>query len=246
MSSSSRVLRHWSRPLPVVAILLLPGVGMAATKTVQVGPGGSFAFSPDPVNIRVGDTVEWVWMSGPHTTTRTRAPETWDSGVASPPHMFSHTFAEAGRFPYVCTIHQEFGMTGTVVVEGAAGMTTTTTMSTGRTTSTTTLGPLASCQGISACAADLMAALPTAGVATNGKERRTVRRLDRLAGRAVRQLEAASTGGTRGKRLAKKAQHTLERLRTAVATAVAKGTLGVPADPIDAAINSLLVLDQTI
>src|ERR1043166_10255143 len=33
----------------------------AATVTVHVGPNGTMSYSPDPVSIAVGDTVEWGW-----------------------------------------------------------------------------------------------------------------------------------------------------------------------------------------
>src|SRR5262245_341591 len=94
------------------AILLFAAAAMSATKTVQVGPGNSLTFSPSTVTVDVGDTVVWQWMSGPHTTTRSQGPETWDSGTLSAPSTFSHTFTQPGTFPYVCTIHVALGMTG--------------------------------------------------------------------------------------------------------------------------------------
>src|SRR5262245_15171202 len=181
----------WNRPMRCsfvvsgVALLLAAGVAAAATKTVEVGPGGSLTFSPGTVTVNVGDTVEWHWDSGPpHTTTRTQAPETWDSGVASAPKTFSHTFTHTGMFPYVCTLHQALGMRGTVVVHGS----TTTTVTTPGTTNTTL--PL-SCATLEACRTELMAALPTASSATNAKERRTELLVQRLARRAGHQIDRA-------------------------------------------------------
>ena len=101
------------------AILFLAGVAASATKTVQVGPGGSLSFSPATVTVNVGDTVEWQWVTGTHTTTRTQGPESWDSGIASAPNAFSHTFTQAGTFPYVCSIHVALGMTVSQVVKGS-------------------------------------------------------------------------------------------------------------------------------
>src|SRR5262245_44489766 len=222
------------------ATRFLAGPARAATKIVQVGPGGSLTFSPATTTVAPGDTVEWHWMSGTHTTTRAQGPETWDSGVASTPHTFSHTFTQSGRFPYVCTIHQALGMTGTIVVSAGSS---TTTVTTPGTTSTTNGGSL-SCVGMSACQTALMAALPTATTAQNAKERKLAHMLDHLGRRAVHQLDrVAATSGTQRNHAIAKSRHTLERLRTLADTASTKGTLVVPVAPIDAAIASLLTLE---
>src|SRR6185295_4188602 len=152
-------------------LLLLAGDAAAATKTVQVGPNGSLMFSPAMVTVNMGDTVEWVWGSGPHSTTRTASPETWDSGVTGAPHMFSHTFTRAGTFPYVCSVHQQLGMVGTVVVRRPTPSTTSTTMA----------GQLLPpCTSVDACRLALMAALPTPASATTARARRVTRHLARL------------------------------------------------------------------
>jgi len=227
------------------AILLASGVASAATKTVDVGPGGALMFSPSTVSIHVGDTVKWVWMSGPHTTTRTQGAETWDSGIASAPNTFEHTFTQAGTFPYVCTIHQALGMTGAVVVQNASGATTT-TVRTASTTSTSSLGavPL-SCDSVADCRAALTAALPAPDAATPGRDRTTARVLQRLDKRAGHKLDrVATTTGSRQKHVFNDAKSTLEHLRTAAEKAAAEGTLGVPVGPIDAAVTSLLTVAQ--
>jgi plastocyanin len=90
---------------------------------VTVGPNGMLQFSPDPVNISVGDTVRWTWGSSGHSTT-SGSPGfpngLWDSGIQNQPFTFSHTFNSAGSFPYYCTVHgQCCGMTGTINVASA-------------------------------------------------------------------------------------------------------------------------------
>jgi glucose/arabinose dehydrogenase len=86
-----------------------------------VGENGRLRFNPASVNIQIGDTVEWVWSAGRHSTTSGTpgAPNgIWDSGVTN--HVgftFSHTFSDAGSFPYFCTPHGACcGMTGNVTV----------------------------------------------------------------------------------------------------------------------------------
>lgn len=74
-----------------------------------------FAFSPQIVTVKAGTTVTWNnHDSEAHTVTAT----TGSVGPSSPPLQqgasYHYTFAKAGRFDYLCTIHPF--MTGTVVV----------------------------------------------------------------------------------------------------------------------------------
>ncbi len=89
--------------------------------TVNVG-GSSNIFSDSQsgsstTTISVGQTVQWMWVGGTHSTTSGNcctANGLWDSGVQSS-GMFSRTFTTAGSFPYYCSVHGAM-MTGTVVV----------------------------------------------------------------------------------------------------------------------------------
>jgi len=212
----------------------------AATKTVQVGPNGALVFAPASVTVNVGDTVEWQWAMGFHSTTGRQGPETWDSGAVASPHVFSHTFTHAGTYPYVCTVHAAFGMTGTVIVRAAAVTTTTTPGTKPSTTSTIPAAASGTCTSITACDAALTAVLPAMSSAMNGKERRVARRLQSLARRAGHQLDrAVAASSTRRTHLVDKAIRTLERLRSVAGNAAAQGTLVVPFGPIDADVGSL-------
>ncbi len=83
--------------------------GQAAGEVVDIADN---AFSPDSLEISVGDTVQWTNMDAvPHTVTFADGP---DSGQLTTGTTFSHTFDEAGEFSYTCTIHPS--MQGTVVV----------------------------------------------------------------------------------------------------------------------------------
>jgi plastocyanin len=86
-----------------------------AVRTVQVGAGGGNAFvDQQSLNststINVGDTIEWVWVSGFHSTTSGTCTATcagdgkWDSGVGTG-MTFRHTFTQTGAFPYFCLSH---------------------------------------------------------------------------------------------------------------------------------------------
>jgi PKD repeat protein len=133
----ARIRSEWARVgLAVVGALGLSTAASAATFTVNVGQGGGTVFvdqtsGSSTTTIHVGDTVQWVWVSGTHSSTSgtctgggyyggCTSDGNWDSGVNSPPHMFSKTFSQTGTFNYYCTIHQSM-MTGMVVVQAATG-----------------------------------------------------------------------------------------------------------------------------
>ena len=78
-----------------------------------VANAGSNSFSPNPVEVNVGDTVTWVNDdSARHTVTSEDG--TFDSGMMGKGQSFSYTFDRAGQYPYFCEPHPN--MVGTVVV----------------------------------------------------------------------------------------------------------------------------------
>ena len=99
------------------------------TRTVMVGSGGGFTFSPANLTIQVGDTVRWTWGSSGHNVVSGsggnadgRFCSRSDSGCDNAPlsnagTTYEHTFMQAGTFPYFCAAHVSFGMTGTIKVQ---------------------------------------------------------------------------------------------------------------------------------
>ena len=76
------------------------------------------AFSPKTVTISVGGTVTWTNHDGmPHTVTSTSG--AFSSPILDSGGTFKHTFAKAGTYPYICTLHS--GMSGTVIVQDKSG-----------------------------------------------------------------------------------------------------------------------------
>ena len=74
-----------------------------------------FAYSPNPVEIAVGDSVTWTNQDEvPHTATGENR-DVLQSGTISPGSSFSQVFSEAGEFGYFCEFHPN--MTGTIVVQ---------------------------------------------------------------------------------------------------------------------------------
>jgi PKD repeat protein len=115
--------------LGALACILFGGAAVAATHQVEVGQGGD-RFIDDQsgtstTTINVGDTVQWNWDNGFHSTTSGSCPGgscshdgKWDSGLHSAPNTFSFTFNTAGSFPYYCREHLAM-MQGTIVVQGS-------------------------------------------------------------------------------------------------------------------------------
>ncbi|MGN6385054.1 MAG: PQQ-dependent sugar dehydrogenase, partial [Verrucomicrobiota bacterium] len=92
----------------------------AATVEIKIQ---NFAFNPSTATINVGDTVTWTQLDAgmQHTATSgvDAAPDgKFDSGFLSQNQTYSHTFTEAGNYPYFCIPHSSF-MTGTIIVQQA-------------------------------------------------------------------------------------------------------------------------------
>ena len=82
-----------------------------------VGNSGQNSYNPNPIEIKVGDTVTWINNdSSPHTVTSSsdEGYVTFDSDVLRRGETFSFTFDQEGQYPYLCTLHPS--MIGTVVV----------------------------------------------------------------------------------------------------------------------------------
>lgn len=93
--------------------LALSVPAIAATRNVTIA---GFAFSPNPITVRVGDTVRWTNQdAAPHTATGSG----FDTGTMSQGASRSVTFHSAGTFAYHCRIHPT--MTGTIIVRATSG-----------------------------------------------------------------------------------------------------------------------------
>ena len=92
-----------------------PTASIANNSTVVriVANAGSNSFSPNPVEVKVGETVTWINDdSGRHTVTSKDG--VFDSEMMGKEQSFSFIFDKAGEYPYFCSPHP--GMVGTVVV----------------------------------------------------------------------------------------------------------------------------------
>ena len=105
----------------LVPALLVAGITVsAANSPAQIVdcPPAPGCFSPNPISIKVGDTVTWT-NNGSVTHTSTSNTGTWNTGnIATGATSVAVTFNTAGTFAYHCAIHPS--MTGSVVVSAVS------------------------------------------------------------------------------------------------------------------------------
>ena len=119
MSRTIRILGSTATVAAAFAFALAPmGAAPARAATEHVVDIRDMRFAPGTLTIAVGDTVTWTNSdSMPHTATS--EDDAFDSGNMDEGQAFSFTFTEPGTYEYRCDYHSE--MTGTIVVEAAAG-----------------------------------------------------------------------------------------------------------------------------
>lgn len=121
-NSMSRRPRRWRLVLGVgLALLLVIGGAGAFFLRAELDPGAPVAgvsevavrdieFGPAAVEVPVGTTVTWRWQG---VEEHNVVGEGFESPVRTE-GVFDHRFAEAGTYPYQCTLHVL--MRGEVVV----------------------------------------------------------------------------------------------------------------------------------
>jgi plastocyanin len=94
-----------------------PAAPLAVASGATTVTMADFSFSPATVTVDQGDTVTWTnaGPAEPHTATG----DGFDTGEVAVGSSGSATFAQAGSFAYVCTLHPQ--MSGTVEVVAAGG-----------------------------------------------------------------------------------------------------------------------------
>jgi plastocyanin len=104
----------------LVAVLVLPVTAAAAPTARQVATANvrivDFAFEPALTRIEPGDSVTWTNAGAEvhNVIARVDSPEVFGSADLLPGKTYTNVFAKAGRFAYLCSIHEE--MRGVVQV----------------------------------------------------------------------------------------------------------------------------------
>jgi plastocyanin len=105
----------------LLSVLIL--LSISARATVHMVDVANFSFTPDTMTVIVGDTVQWMWISGTHTTTSTSVPAgaaTWNNSINSSISFFNYKVTVAGVYNYDCAIHTF--MTGTFTATDPSGI----------------------------------------------------------------------------------------------------------------------------
>ena len=105
-------------------VLLLAGLSVFsfANATKHIVTVQNFSFSPSSFSATVGDTVEWQWVSGNHTTTSLTIPgwaASWNANMTSSATKFDYLITTPGTYNYWCAIHTT-SMEGTINVTATA------------------------------------------------------------------------------------------------------------------------------
>jgi plastocyanin len=114
------------------SVLVTALAGPAAFRPAQAATArvtmADMKFTPDRLDVSLGDTV--VWLAGDDDHTVTARDGSFDSsarGVMAAGDEFRWRFRVPGQYPYFCRIHGSRGMQGVVVVTDPSAPTTTTT-----------------------------------------------------------------------------------------------------------------------
>ncbi|HSD63420.1 MAG TPA: T9SS type A sorting domain-containing protein [Ignavibacteriaceae bacterium] len=102
--------------LVLVLLFVMINVVNAQTKHIVQATNSGFQFIPMNVDITVGDTVEFQWLDGSHTTTsdNTSGQNVWDAPLTVSSPTFSVVITAPGIHHYHCIPHQSLGMVGTI------------------------------------------------------------------------------------------------------------------------------------
>ncbi|MFN2462412.1 MAG: plastocyanin/azurin family copper-binding protein [Candidatus Dormibacteria bacterium] len=100
-------------PAPTASAARSGGGGTKVDVIGDASAGG--AYKPQPVTVKVGDTVTWNWVDDSASHTVTSDDGKFDSGLLQKGGTFSQKFTTAGTVKYHCAVHPQ--MVGTVVVQ---------------------------------------------------------------------------------------------------------------------------------
>jgi len=120
---------NWAIPV-IVSILILSTIPLVDAQVAITIPPGTDVLGCEQTNecyipwdliITEGDTVGWFNVDTAAHTATSGIPGTtdgaFDSGLIMPGDSFSHTFTQAGQYPYFCVVHP--WMIGVVHVDPA-------------------------------------------------------------------------------------------------------------------------------
>jgi plastocyanin len=87
--------------------------------TIHTVTASDFVFTPSSLTMQLGDTIQWVWSSGMHTTTSSTIPSgalAWDMPLDAANTSYMYVPAVVGNYDYFCTPHASLNMDGSFMV----------------------------------------------------------------------------------------------------------------------------------
>jgi len=117
-----KTLRHSLIAAALGAACALPMAAFVLSAEGQTTPTAvaidNFTFNPQKLTVKAGTTVRWINMDDiPHAVAAVN--KQFKSKTLDTDDAYSFTFTTPGSYDYFCSLHPH--MTGTVVVEAAAG-----------------------------------------------------------------------------------------------------------------------------
>jgi plastocyanin len=100
----------------LLTIIGLISAVLSANAFKQTVAVSNVSFTPSTFTINLGDTVEWTWVNGTHTSTSLSVPGNavaWDQPIDAAHTSFIYVPADTGTYNYKCTFHFSLGMVGT-------------------------------------------------------------------------------------------------------------------------------------
>jgi plastocyanin len=101
------------------------GVSTTALATIHTIHATGMMFSPNTLTIQLGDTVQWMWMDGFHTTTSTSVPAgavAWDEPLDANHTTYTYIPSVIGTYDFKCIPHESMGMLGSFTVTPPLGV----------------------------------------------------------------------------------------------------------------------------
>ena len=112
----------------ICIIITLLAFSISAKATIHSITVEDFAFRPASLNVFVGDTIVWTWVSGDHTVTVDALPvgaAVWDVIMDFSTPDFQYIVTMPGFYSYHCIPHQLMGMAGSFSAIATTGIGTT-------------------------------------------------------------------------------------------------------------------------
>lgn len=111
--------------LHILLLAIFSSVALSVTAQIHEITQQGISFTPNHIEVNVGDTVRWIWTGGTHTTTSTTLPEgaaEWNTPLTSESSVVDYKVTIPGDYSYHCIPHQAMGMIGTFTASVPLGI----------------------------------------------------------------------------------------------------------------------------